>query len=297
MKLNIKKIIFLTSFLFFAVGLFSQAYDDLFFYAKSLDQSGAYNEAELEYKRYLFMQNYAPGNYQAEALSSLASLYEKKEDWSFAALNIEKALIVLENSGAQEEELDALRLRHIQYLAKEARQKGQWLSENLFIFSYMMLPDFSDQIKKEAWSAAITDALLDGRIEYAQKSFTSAAELLPQAWPQDDKTIIFEAFEKLSAFKPKNQKLAAYLSFIPGLGQLYAKDYKDSLNAFLLNGSLIAVSVWSLCSLDFWTFSLLEFNPLFRFMQGNIYNAQKDAYLYNQKSLTALSKPILEALK
>ena len=88
--------------------------------------------------------------------------------------------------------------------------------------------------------------------------------------------------------------LAGYLSLFPGLGQLYAGDYKDSINAFLLNGSLIAVSVYSICTLDLWTFSLLEFNPLAHFMQGNIYNAQKDAYEYNRRFIDAHKKELLQ---
>ena len=88
--------------------------------------------------------------------------------------------------------------------------------------------------------------------------------------------------------------LAAYLSIFPGLGQLYAGNYADSLNAFLLNGSIIAVSAWSIYTLDLWTFSLLEFNPLIHFMQGNIYNAQKDVYEYNQRKYKAFSGQILE---
>jgi hypothetical protein len=90
--------------------------------------------------------------------------------------------------------------------------------------------------------------------------------------------------------------LAGYLSIMPGLGQLYAGDYLDSLNAFLLNGSLIALSVWSLCSLDFWTFSLLEFNPLIHFMQGNMYNAQKDVYEYNQGKIKGFYSPIIDII-
>lgn len=297
MKKNIKHLFIFFFFLFISTRLFCQValeektdpYEKLFFYAQTLENAGAYEQAEVEYKRYLFMQNYAEGQYQAQALYALAGLYEKKENWSLAAESMEKSLLYKDE--------EAARLLHIKYLFYEKNQANSFLNDDLYIFSYMMLPDFSDAIKIQAYSAVISNALANGRFEYAGKTFMQGLELFPNAWSQEEQTIMLEGFKKLSAFKPKNQKVAAYLSFLPGLGQLYAKDYKDSLNAFLLNGSLIALSVWSICSMDLWTFSLLEFNTLFRFMQGNIYNAQKDTYQYNQKKQTEITKPMLDALK
>ena len=306
MKKNIKIFFIQLILLFLSLSLFAEEnllprkannYSDIFFYALTLYNEGAYEEAEVEFKRYLFMQNYAEGNYQSGAWSALAGLYEKKGNYSLAADCIQKALICMENDKESQSQIDALRLVHIQYLEKAAASTDQYLSDNLFIFSYMNLPDFSDRIKQEAYTAAIVNAVSKGRIEYADKTFKQALELFPHAWNEEDKNTIQTGFEKLMAFKPKNQRLAGYLSFFPGLGQLYARDYKDSLNAFLLNGSLIALSAWSICTLDFWTFSLLEFNPLLHFMQGNIYNAQKDAYYYNLNKQNQLSKPILDTIR
>ena len=293
MKKSIKLILIQVIFLILAGRAFSEPYDDLFLYASKLDQAGAYEEAELEYKRYIFMLNYSQVQYEAQAFCALADLYEKKENYTLAAEYIQKAIISLNG-----QETDDLRSKHIFYLQKAAsEEEKQYLSDNLYIFAYMNIPEFSDQIKKQAYSAAITDALAKGRIEYAQKTFEQALELFPQAWNQKQIETINTGFEKLTSFKPKKQKLAGYLSFFPGLGQLYAGNYKDSLNAFLLNGAIITVSAWSIYTLDLWTFSLLEFNPLMRFMQGNIYNAQKDAYLYNLNKQQEFSAPIIEELK
>ena len=273
------------------------AYDHLYFTAITLYNEGAYEEAEVEFKRYLFMQNYQEGKYQSGAYYALAGLYEKKKDYNLAADCIQKAIVCMQKEGDSQSQIDALRIVHINYLELAASGKSTYLNDNLFIFSYMNLPEFSDEIKKHAYVAAICNAVSNGRIDYAKKTFESASQLLPGAWSEEQKEQITAGFEDLVSFKPKNLKLAGYLSIFPGLGQLYAQDYKDSLNAFLLNGSLIAVSAWSLCTLDFWTFSLLEFNPLLRFMQGNMYNAQKDAYQYNLKKQTELSNPVLDAIR
>ena len=306
MKKNIKIFFTLLIFLLTTSGLFAEEsllprkennYSDIFFYALTLYNQGAYEEAEVELKRYLFMQNYAEGAYQSGAWTALAGLYEMKENYSLAADCTQKAIACMQESRESQSQIDVLRLGHINYLEKAASSTNEYLSDNLFIFSYMNLPDFSDKVKKQAYSAAIINAIQNGRIEYAQKTYQQAVQLFPQAWTNEQQEIIFDSFDKLNKFKPKNQKLAGYLSFVPGLGQLYAQDYKDSLNAFVLNGSLIALSTWSLCTLDFWTFSLLEFNLLFRFMQGNIYNAQKDAYFYNLNKQAQLSQPILDAIR
>lgn len=274
----------------------SSPYEDIFIYACNLHNKGAYDQAEVEYKRYLFMSNYQNVQYETEALCSLAALYELKENYPLAAETCQKAIQTLAKKEIDPEKIDKLRLIHIRLLSLAALQSKEYLSNNLYIYSYMKLPQMSEQIKKEAYAAAISDALMNGRIDYAQKTFDAAVEALPNVWNTQERKIIFSAFADLNKFKPKKQKLAGYLSFVPGLGQLYAANYKDSLNAFLLNGSLITLSVWSLCTLDFWTFSLLEFNPLIRFMQGNIYNAQKDAYQYNLKKQQELSQPILQEL-
>ena len=307
MKKSIKAIVLQLILLFSSLPFFAQQqdilprnpnyYSDVFFYALSLYQSGAYEQAEVELKRYIFMQNYAKGKYEAAALNALAGIYEMKNEYAMAADCTQKAIVLCEQNGSEQSYINALRVSHINYLEKAAEGKKDFLSDNLFIYSYMNLPEFSDTIRLRAYIAVISNAVQNGRIEYAQKTYTKAVELFPQAWTEEQQTIIRDSFEKLNKFKPKNQKLAGYLSFIPGLGQLYAANFSDSLNAFLLNGSLIAVSVWSLCTLDFWTFSLLEFNPIIRFMQGNIYNAQKDAYQYNLKKQQELSQPICENLQ
>ncbi len=196
MKKSIKLILIQVIFLILAGRAFSEPYDDLFLYASKLDQAGAYEEAELEYKRYIFMLNYSQGQYEAQAFCALADLYEKKENYSLAAEYIQKAIISLNG-----QETDDLRSKHIFYLQKAAsEEEKQYLSDNLYIFAYMNIPEFSDQIKKQAYSAAITDALAKGRIEYAQKTFEQALELFPQAWDQKQIETINTGFEKLISF-------------------------------------------------------------------------------------------------
>ena len=293
-KSHCKGLIFVFLFLIFAgVRCFAQQtqdlYEDVFLYAKALEDGGAYEEAELEYKRYIFLQDYSEGIHQTQAFTALSGLYEKNGRWELAAQTMQKAILSEQN--------DEMIIKHIELLEKmndEAAESKGSLSENLFIFSYINLPDFSDEVKQQALLAAVRNDVNNSRWGYAEKSFNQLTQEFPDFFTDEQENTIRSGFESINRFKPKKQMLAAYLSIFPGLGQHYAGNYADSLNSFLLNGSIIAVSAWSIYTLDLWTFSLLEFNPLIHFMQGNIYNAQKDVYEYNQRKYKAFSGQILE---
>lgn len=264
-------------------------YEDVFLYAQRLEQGGALEEAEIEYKRYIFLQDYSAGIYQTRAFANLAALYAQKEQWQLAADTMNMAIQSSINDRESSEQTDKLRLQHIQYLSH--------LKDDLFLFGYINFEAYSKEVRQAAFLADFKQSIDQGLWQTAQDKFYFAQQNLPQVFTAQEAQTIDTSLDNIIAYKPKKQLLAGYLSFIPGLGQLYAGDAKDALNAFVLNGSLIAVSVWSLCTLDFWTFSLLEFNPLVHFMQGNMYNAQKDVYEYNQRKINELSSPIKEILQ
>ena len=268
-------------------------YEDIFLYAQKLEQGGAYEQAELEYKRYIFLQDYSAGLYQTQAFTALSRLYEKNGQWELAAQTIQKAILSSANEGTDDTD-QQLRIKHITFLENAALKTNKSLGENLYAFSYMNLPVFSDDVRQYAYLCAIENDLLGDRLGYAEKTYNSMLQAFPSFFTESETQTINKSFEKINGFKPKNQKLAGYLSFFPGLGQFYAGNYKDSLNAFLLNGSIIAVSAYSILTLDLWTFSLLELNPLMHFMRGNIYNAQKDAYEYNTARYQEYAREILD---
>lgn len=261
-------------------------YEDVFLYAQHLEQGGALEEAEVEYKRYLFLQDFSRGIHQTSTFKSLAQLYAKKEQWQLAADTMKQAIQSSIYDGQNSQDTDLLRLKHIQYLSH--------LEDSLYIFSYINFAEYSQEVRRTAFLTDFKSCIIRGLWQGAREKFDFAQQEFQDLFTPEEVQIINTSLQSIFAYKPKKQLLAGYLSFIPGLGQLYAGDPLDALNAFVLNGSLIAVSAWSICTLDLWTFSLLEFNPLVHFMQGNIYNAQKDAYEYNQKKLKGFSDQILQ---
>ena len=274
----------------------NDAYESLFLYAQTLHNNGAFEQAQVEYKRYIFMQDYSRGIHQTQAFENLAALYAQNNEWELAAQTQYKAILSSLEDEDSAEKTDLLRQKHIFYLAQQAKAQNFSFQENLFIFSYLNLPEFSSDVKETAAFYSFKNLIETARWETAQTEFNLFTAAYPQAFTAEEYSIIQENLNNIITFKPKKLEAARYLSLFPGLGQLYAANYKDSLNAFLLNGSLIAVSVYSICTLDLWTFSLLEFEPLLRFMKGNIYNAQKDAHEYNTRHINAYTKEIMDLL-
>ena len=296
-----KVLLFIICFSLAGVGLFAQNnlsdYDDIFLYAQMLKAGGAYEEAEVELKRYIFLQDYSKGKYQTQAFTCLCELYSHKEQWELASQAQEMAIQSALEDGLSEQEMDQLRLTHIKCLSNAAEVNNEALGDNLFIFSYMQLGGFSNQVRQAALCAVLNNELKRQLWLTAEKQYSYICLDSPFLFNQEEKQTIETGLNQIKNYKPKKQLLAGYLSFFPGLGQLYAGNPKDSLNAFLLNGSLIALSAWSICTMDFWTFSLLEFNPLFRFMKGNIYNAQKDAYEYNTAKISGFTAPVFASIE
>ena len=119
MKKSIRIFFIQLIFLFSSRAVFAQTkdflprypdyYSDIFFYATRLYTQGAIEEAEVELKRYLFMQNYAKGKYEAGALCMLAGIYEQKEEYYLAAESIQKAIESYRIKESQKEYLRILK--------------------------------------------------------------------------------------------------------------------------------------------------------------------------------------------
>ena len=113
-------ILFLIYFFASATFAFSQqttdAYEDVFLFAQKLESQGVFDQAELEYKRYIFLQDYSAGIHQTQAFSALAGLYEENEQWELAAQTIQKAILSAQNQNAatdkfSDSEIDTLKMR------------------------------------------------------------------------------------------------------------------------------------------------------------------------------------------
>lgn len=294
MKNYIKNFLIL---IFFANSLFAFAneYKDIYDLAKTLQDNNQLVEACTEYKRYIFMQDYVPKNSKTKG-TYLKQSYESLSDCYKILGNVELSLWYIQNAINLSKGDVELCKKHIELLLLNANQNKQLLNNDYRFATYVLLGDENKKILNFAILSHLENLIFLKKwgelspwfIFYLQKSSTLFSE--------DEQKEFLAYLEKINSFKPKKHLLAAHFSFVPGLGQLYAHDYKDSLNAFLLNGSLITLSTYSLLTLNFFDFALLEFPFLFRFYRGNLYNAQKDTFEYNNQKYLILSSPLLEMI-
>src|SRR5574344_12686 len=295
----------------------SDAYESVFIYAKNLADNGMTKEAALEHKRYLFLQNYAQGTHKVESLTFLAHYYSSLGD-NETALEYQTSLVQelcfeSKDSGipsatliqqAQLEDLTLMRTVIISHSSSSQTELSD-SSRNLSIaklnaLAWTVLANqnqtITPTIKKAACCNLMLIACSNTNFTALQTLFVTACNTYPDLFSDDERVVLRKAIGTAFRFTPKNPLVGGWLSVIPGAGQLYAHNWTDALNAFVLNGSLIAASAYSLSNLQFVDFSFFELNPLIRFYRGNLYNAQRDVFIYNYSKQNELTSPIISIL-
>ena len=68
---------------------------------------------------------------------------------------------------------------------------------------------------------------------------------------------------------------------MPGLGQMYAGDWRDGLNALILNGLALGFISNAIHRRDYRDAALISSISI-RYYTGNIYNAEMDVRKYNK---------------
>ncbi len=295
---NYSKFLIILFFSIFNFSLFSQSnnlflYSDVFDFANELKNKGAEKEAALEFKRFIFLQNSENTKMNNDAIARsydyLSYYYEKNNDL-ILALNYQRlSCNLISNPKSM--------INEISLIDKISIQNKQALATDYKIFSFIQLETIPLQVRKFAMLSVLNNCLKNRNTSLFIEQFNNSQNLFQDLFTEEELITINETIEQLKNIKLKKPKTAAYLSIFPGLGQLYAGDYKDALNAFLLDGTLIALSVYSIATLDLWTFSLLEMDLLVRFYRGNLYNAQKETFTYNYKKYDSMSAPIQKILE
>lgn len=264
-------------------------YEEVFQLAAKLEEEGLLNQAFVEYSRYIFLQDYSEGIHRGQAYLSLSLIYEKNENFPKALENIQMAQAF--------DSSDFLKLKEIEILRNYSQKKKISLENNQSLFKYRFMPDYSLEIKKQAFLAILENEIITEQFDLFKENFSLSLINFPNLFSEENCDLIEKTLQKIEKFKPKNPNVAKVLSIVPGLGQLYAGNPGDALNAFLLDSSLLALSAYSVYSFNFCDFLLFELPATVRFYQGNFVNAQKHSYEYNSKKITELKSPILEILK
>ncbi|MBR5646338.1 MAG: hypothetical protein IKX23_06840 [Treponema sp.] len=272
-------------------------YNEVFELAEALDKSGSDKEAVLEYKRYLFLQESGTGGTDlvvqnpliSQSYKALSEIYERNDNLDLS-LNYAR---LYKNCTNSEESMK----REIFLIAERSRQHNLHLTGDYRIFSYIELDGYPENVREYAMLTLMYDCLLANDYDTFIKKYEQSQVLFKNLFTDEEKLEIQKSLDEYNKFKPKKPVFACILSIIPGLGQLYAQDYADAANAFLLNGTLITASVFTLIGGQPFVFALFEFDLVYRFYRGNLYYAQKDTHDWNNKKLLEISEPVRKIIK
>ena len=243
-----------------------------------------YDAAITEYKRFLFFNADHPQTGEAQFKIGLA--YRAQEWWAEAVeamiaaaqltteteLQAERRVelaVTLIASGAYD--LAVVELIKVDMHSRSARlrQRARFLRGVAYLYQFkweqarLVFQTYFDEIPDATRAAAEIDALFSEAINLPQKS----------------------------------EKVARLLStFLPGLGQAYAGDWKNGLNALLLNGVLGYVTLDAAIERDYDDALLSFFFLSYRYYTGNRYRAAEAAQTFNDRESRRYVQKILQAL-
>lgn len=275
----------------------SDPYESVYNLAMDLKDSNLKDQAVIEFKRYIFLQDFAQGTHLLQAFYELYDYYQEQKQYETAEIYLEKAIITSRNQINSQFSQDELILHHIELLKNHANTEKNTLLQNRYILLYQNDSYYPENIQKTASLAILENLLTINDWDSFSNLLTTIEQNNAPPLTQEEFSQIHQLLQYKTNLKLKNPKTAAGLSLLPGLGQLYAGDPADALNAFLLNGSLLAVSTFSLISMDFWTFSLLELPTTLHFYRGNLYNAQKETVQANNNKINTIKSQIQTILQ
>lgn len=105
-------------------------------------------------------------------------------------------------------------------------------------------------------------------------------------------------FEATTDMPRKSARLARVLSTIfPGAGQVYVGDWRDGLNALLLNGALGFLTVDAVLDGHYVDAALFGVFIFWRYYRGNTFRAEQGAERFNQQESRQAADVILQRLQ
>ena len=245
---------------------------------------GNHDAAITEYKRFLFFNSDHPQSGEVQFKIGLA--YRAKQRWVAAAeamivaiqltseaeLQAERRVelaVTLIASGAYDLALVELIKVDMQSQSARLRQRARFLRGVAYLYQFKweqarsVFQVYFDEIPSAAGAAAEIDTLFLDALNRSQKS-EKAARLLS--------------------------------TFLPGLGQTYAGDWKNGLNALLLNGVLGYITLDAAIERDYDDALLSFFFLFYRYYAGNRYRAVEAAQTFNDWENRRHVEKILQAL-
>lgn len=240
--------------------------DDIISFADNLSKQGRYDEAITEYKRFIFFNPDHTDN--SQILYKMGLAYRAERDWHHALEAMETSITLTQDPE----------------IAGERR---------LSLATTLIASKNYNLAKLEL--VRILDSTRDNSLSRKALYFSGIASIYSFDWDATEKNFndFYDDSSNKSARELNSTLLKAKDSYkstttakilstiIPGAGQVYAGNWHDGLNAFILNGVIIGFIANSVYKKDYRDALLITFLLSYRYYKGNIYHAEKDVEKYN----------------
>jgi tetratricopeptide (TPR) repeat protein len=251
--------------------------DQQFDYARSRLDAGAFDEAIVEFNRFIHFFPEDAKVPQAQFQTGMA--YFRSGRYLQAAGRFEGGI----------ENFRGLPLQNESYFMLSRSHAGQGMREQAMLDLHNLLaiatdPDVIDRAHYEL-----------GWLHVRQGHWEKADQTFSKISPANKDSFRIEELQKDLArsdtIAAKNPTTAGLLSIVPGGGQLYCGRFQDALTAFLINTGLI----WA--ALEAFDNDLAALGSVITFVgagfyAGNIYGAVSSAHKYNRDQINAFQKDI-----
>ncbi len=263
--------------------IISAAPDAALYHADLFLNAGYYEEAVTEYKRYLYFN--PAGELTSDAYYKMGRAFRSLNNWDQAISAIRQAIHTSScDSIKQEREL----VLAATYIADKRYSLGEILL--LKIITYTENP----YLRQKALMLHGIACLYSYKWDAAQSSFDAYFQEQPEPVIQADIDTLLQ--EARNFFYKSPDDARGLSTLIPGLGQFYIGDYPNALNAFVLNGGLIAWMVYKLWHGNLGDAYVIYYFLFRRYYYGNRYHAQRLAQEYNENLDASQVTKILQKL-
>lgn len=230
---------------------------------------GLYEEAITEYKRYIFFN--PTGDQTGDAYQRIALAYRDQQKWNQAIDAFRMAV--------QTAHSDSLRHRAELALAVTYIASGNYSAAEIVLLKLEMSGPQPGIEARAVFLRAIATVYAK-KWDQAQAAFDAYFLHNPDPTMQAKVDSLIRATKEFYYLSPESARQLS--AIIPGLGQIYAGDWGNGLNALLLNGSMIAwmgYKVYNRYFGDAWTIYYFLFR---RYYAGSMYNAERIAEEHNE---------------
>lgn len=258
-----KSLFLLFCILYFPVFAYS---DNILSIADDLSSRKLYDDAITEYKRFIFFNPDSPQT--AEAYYKIGLCYRSEG-------KIHNAIEALDNSISLYKDSE-LANRSRLTLATTLIASQNYNLAKLELTKIINSTNDESLLKKALYFYGI-EAIYT-------RDWRSARDYFSKFYQRDDSIDKINSIIKTTERSYKSPtKAKAMSAIIPGAGQIYSGNWKNGINAFILNGAIIGGIAYNVYKKDYDNALIIAYLLLLRYYRGNIYHAGKDAERYNQR--------------